>query len=266
MKTFLRWAGSKRRLLPDLVARLPRDYRDRRHVEPFLGSGALYLHLEPERAHLNDAGRPVFEAWYDPDWRLVGEYGRQIADAKTYRMFRAAYNSGALGITQRASAFIALNHTNFNGLWRVNGDGRMNVPWGKRSPNWDEIVARVRNAAAFAAKHDLTCHDFNGVPAGAGDFLYMDPPYIDESGEMFDAYTQEKWDLATHRAVKRVAVDSAYKGAAVMVSVADTPTMRELWGSPGWNLHSVGITYSVGSTGSRRQPTKELIITSYATP
>lgn len=256
---FLRWVGGKSRIVDEVVAAFPADWKGRRYVEPFLGSGAVYLAIRGELfergadAILSDASPQLVQAWRYAEPDLVERYGRGIVDESTYKLSRAAYNSGALEAKQAASMFVALNHTCYNGLWRVNQAGRFNVPYGKRSPDWDAVahsvacrgIADVRDADAFKVV----------AGCGEGTLVYLDPPYLDTH----DAYTTGGFGEPEHGHLQALAHAAVSRGAVVVASLSDTPEMRGLWSA--WRLREVAITHSVGPKKAQRPRTGELIAT-----
>ena len=126
---FLRWAGSKRAMLRHIVPFLPVKYRTYR--EPFLGSGALFFLLQPERAELSDTCAQLIES-FEGVRKNVSQVIRFLKPLKPDRnMFYQIRNNPSSGRIKRAAEFIYLNKTCWNGLYRVNGDGRFNVPFGR---------------------------------------------------------------------------------------------------------------------------------------
>src|SRR5262249_42955021 len=128
-RAFLRWVGSKRKRLPELLAVLPSSYNI--YYEPFLGSGSLFFLLEPQRAVLGDTCRELiatFLALRD-NAEAVVRYLRQLTpDRHRYYSIRAKRSRGRF---KRAAEFIFLNRTCWNGLYRVNLQGQFNVPYGR---------------------------------------------------------------------------------------------------------------------------------------
>jgi DNA adenine methylase len=126
---FIRWAGAKRRQRQALLQLSPANFG--RYFEPFLGSGALFFALKPRRAVLNDRILPLIETW-----RSVASHPRQVAEAasswpvdrETYYQIRALEPEDPI---IAAARFIYLNKTCFNGLYRVNAQGKFNVPYGR---------------------------------------------------------------------------------------------------------------------------------------
>lgn len=259
MRPFLRWVGGKRRLVTEIVSRFPPGWQEHRYVEPFLGSGAVYLSVAREfrglAPVLADRSLPLVEAWRHADGARAAHYGAGIVDGETYRMHRAAYNSGVLTVEQRASLFVALNHTCFNGLWRVSGAGKMNVPYGKRSPDWQA----VRAAVDARPTDDVRCEDFQVVlnDCGAGDLVYLDPPYL----ATFSDYSEVGFTADDHRRLYRAALAAVDRGAKVVASLPDDPWTRGLWGP--FRVDEVTVAHSVAADGSRRQPRVELIARSW---
>lgn len=261
MKPFLKWVGSKRRLVPELLKRLPAKFD--RYFEPFLGSGAMFLALAERFQHANqvflaDASIDLANAWTFAEPALITKYGRGILDVETYRLHRSAYNSGILTPKQQASLFVALNHTCFNGLWRVDSRGRFNVPFGDRfgnkAPDWDVISAEADRAINRTSKI-VQCMSFEQtmMRAYAGDFVYCDPPYY----STHSAYTKGGFNLEAHRDLRACADDAHKRGAHVMVSLGNHPEMHRIW--DGWRVEELRISHSVGASGSTRAPKTELL-------
>jgi DNA adenine methylase len=132
----VKWAGGKTRLLSELRARLPDTFG--RYYEPFVGGGALFFSLNPALAVLGDTNGALIEMYkaVAADVEAVIDTLEQHRLAHSvdgyYYAVRDAWNSGEWldHPIDAAAAFIYLNKTCFNGLWRVNQSGRFNVPRG----------------------------------------------------------------------------------------------------------------------------------------
>ena len=124
---FLRWAGSKRQLLPVLAAYWSDDYC--RYVEPFAGSACLFFHLQPPKALLADINQELVLTY-----QVVRSHPHEVAAAlgclrksrSNFLDLRAAVPT-LLSAPQRAARFIYLNRFCFNGLYRTNRKGQFNV-------------------------------------------------------------------------------------------------------------------------------------------
>ncbi|MHB1846549.1 MAG: DNA adenine methylase, partial [Deltaproteobacteria bacterium] len=181
---FLKWAGGKRQLLPELLGRLPARisgvYR-----EPFLGGGALFFALAAEgrirRAVLCDVNAHLIETYEsvrDQTRSLLLALSEHRNDREHYYRVRAQ-DPAMLSKVERAARFIYLNRCGFNGLYRVNSRGGFNVPFG-RYVNPKICNPEALGAAARALQlAELRVGDFETALAGAkrGDFVYFDPPY-----------------------------------------------------------------------------------------
>lgn len=265
-KPFLRWCGGKRRLVDEISPWLP--YGGRYH-EPFLGSGALFF-----------ARRPLFAYLTDTNTMLTRTFGavREDVDAviASLKLYAAAYaEHGAafynhvrdhlsedMETPELAAMFIFLNKTNFQGLWRVNGDGKYNVPVGTfASPPviCDEPTLRACSAA-LAPATIVNC-DFRAVEQRAqpGDTAYFDPPYVPVSATAdFTAYTKEKFGPNEQKALRDLALRLKNKGVHVVLSNSDTPLVRELYA--GWELKEIMRSGTISSKAEGRQAVRELLI------
>lgn len=259
MKPILKWAGGKTKLLPHLRRLMPLNYR--RYIEPFFGGGALFFDLQPVEAVINDAN-PALMSMYGGVRDNVEQVIEQLQTfEQTKEQFyevRARWNKKIDSLCWRAAAFLYLNKTCFNGLWRVNGSGGFNVPYRKKKANFfDPSNLRAVSAALHTAF--LACGSYEQIIriAGHGDLVYFDPPY----DGTYAKYTSEGFD---RDAQVRLATNADYlttRGASVMLSNADTPLIRDLYKN--WYLNEVSVNHSVGATAERRGKVSELIITNF---
>lgn len=120
-RPFLKWAGSKQALLPKLLDVLPKSYGT--YFEPFLGSGAMFFCLEPNKAYLNDRCSDLiatYKAVRDDPASVIGYLSKAKTDKTTYYSVREHRSRGSI---KRAADFIYLNKLCWNGLYRVNSSG-----------------------------------------------------------------------------------------------------------------------------------------------
>lgn len=266
----IKWVGGKSRLLPELTKRAPKSFR--RYFEPFLGSGALFFALEPDDAWLGDMNRALVEMYAAVAERPEAVISRLEQHRKNnvngyYYEVREWWNTARPNSPDQvgaAAAFIFLNKTCFNGLWRVNRDGHFNVPKGDyKDPKVfdpDDIRAAARalgGARLMACEYDATTSE-----AQAGDFIYFDPPYdpISETSN-FTAYTKDGFGKAAQKRLAEHARDLSMRGIHVMLSNNDTPYVRELYKD--FVIDGVQRAGTVSSKGSKRGKVDEVVITSY---
>lgn len=261
---FLKWAGGKARLLPELLSRLPADVDERRHVEPFLGGGALFFARQPKRALLADVNPRLVATYHAVRDDVESVVNRLSFHAlrhskQHYLDSREAFNTGGLWSAgaEVAALFIYLNKTGFNGLYRENLKGEFNVPWGKRamfSLDYDGL----REASRALRGVEIVCADFEWVceQVGPQDFVYLDPPY-DPASETanFATYVADGFDRADQERA-RVVLEALYLlGVPAMVSNHDTLYTRELYRA--LRVESVTAPRSIGA--KTREPARELI-------
>src|SRR5437016_6139383 len=176
---FVKWAGGKTSLLPELLKHVPG--RLRRYHEPFVGGGALFFAVAPRRATLSDANGELVHCW-----RQVRDDVHGVLDALAGHVYERsrfeavrALDPLRLSAAERAARFIYLNKTCFNGLWRVNRAGRFNVPIGRyKNPRFHDPTSLI------GASHALRGVEIEHAPfeeslarTSPGDFVYLDPPY-----------------------------------------------------------------------------------------
>jgi DNA adenine methylase len=264
---FLKWAGGKGRLLPQLRPLLPARFN--RYFEPFLGGGALFFALAPERAVLSDINPALvrtYEAVRDEIEGVLAVLRRLSThnDADAYYHRRERYNTIALDDDEHAATFIYLNRTCFNGLHRVNKSGEFNVPFGRyKNPRIvDEPGLRAASAALAGAS--LLSAGFGHVldVARAGDLVYFDPPYVPASATAsFTAYAKDGFGLEEQCALRNIFLALDRRGCFVVLSNSDTPTVRELY--EGFRFESVRASRAIAAKGSSRAAVAELVVRNF---
>jgi DNA adenine methylase len=265
---FLRWAGSKAKLLPQIREWLPPQFRC--YHEPFLGSGAVYFSIGPCNAYLSDANNRLtitfsaiqrdLPSVLTPLRLYASMYEKHGEDF--YYHVRDTIDPDAMADGELAAWFIFLNKTGFNGLYRVNSTGKYNVPAGKfASPPMicDEPTLKACKAA-LATATILNC-DFRETErrACAGDFVYFDSPYVPTSDTAdFTAYTKGGFGPTEQRALRDMAARLKAKGVWVLLSNADTPEVRALY--EGWEIREISRGSGINSDTEKRGRVAELLI------
>jgi DNA adenine methylase len=263
----IKWVGGKTKLLPELLARMPAKYG--RYFEAFAGGAALFFKVAPEHAVLND---------YNPD--LIGLYRtlatnvaavikslekhRTLHDEKHYYATRARWNDADASwpAHERAAAFIYLNKTCFNGLWRVNRAGGFNVPIGRYADPPICVPDALRAAQSALAKADLRCGDYRAAVAEAsrGDFAYFDPPYDPLTPtSSFTSYTSGAFGRDQQLELADTARALVARGVKVMLSNSDTPYIRSIY--RGFQIDRVKCARAINSDASKRGDVDEVIVT-----
>ena len=200
----MRWAGSKRRLLP--VLQTFWNQKHKRYVEPFAGSACLFFALKPPKAILGDLNPELVSTYRQIKYR-VGEVLDELAsiplaDRDEYKRLRST-DPSKLSSVQRAARFIYLNRFCFNGIYRTNLAGQFNVPFsgvrcgGFPKPEvFRKCSRRLRNAQFING-------DFEKVleRAERGDLVYMDPPFAVRERRVFRQYDPSTF---THEDIKRL--------------------------------------------------------------
>ncbi|MBN1944072.1 MAG: DNA adenine methylase [Bradymonadales bacterium] len=265
---FLKWAGGKSSLLPQLGPLVPRRFN--RYFEPFLGGGAMFLHLQPEVSILGDLNRRLVDCYraVRDEVQAVISYLEALRAShcpRQYYTLRDKFNHQAdLPLAERAALQIYLNKTCFNGLYRENKEGHFNVPIGRyANPSLfdpDNLLA----VSTLLKRATLLCAPFDQVleQARAGDFIYLDPPYHPLSRtSSFTAYTSQGFDAFDQGALAELFCDLDRRGCLVMQSNSASPNIRQLY--QGYPMHQVMARRSINSKGRSRGPIGELVIRNY---
>jgi len=264
----IKWVGGKTDLLPELTARMPFSYE--RYFEPFAGGLALFFHVIPEVAFINDSNEHLI-GMYRSIATEVEDVIRKLEHHRTahseahYYTTRTRWNDRERSWTSadRAATFIYLNKTCFNGLWRVNRAGAFNVPIGRYTDPPICVPEALRAASTLLGRATLRCGDYRAAVADArhGDFVYFDPPYDPVAPTAnFTSYTADAFGPEHQRELAETARTLVARGCQVMLSNSDTPYIRSLY--KGFQIDRVKCARAINSNAAKRGDVDEVIITS----
>lgn len=261
-RPFLKWAGGKTALLPEILLRLPKTIGT--YYEPFVGGGAVFFALAAEkrfeRAVLGDANAELIETYFSIKEDLETVIRRLKAHAGKHSeeyFYKVRANPGQY----IAARMIYLNKTCFNGLYRVNSKGGFNVPFGKYTNPTICDEENLRAVSAVLRGVGLLPGDFerSTMRARRGDTVYFDCPYVPVSATAsFTAYTKGGFGPETQERLRDVAKRLVDRGVHVLLSNSDTPLVRYLY--RGFKIEEVQAPRRVNSKGGKRGNVGELLI------
>ncbi|MEM1029056.1 MAG: DNA adenine methylase [Myxococcota bacterium] len=263
VRPFLKWAGGKRSLIAQFHPHLPRNFR--RYREPFVGSAALFFHLDAPRATLSDNNERLIRTYRG----LRNDLEAVLARLRSYPHDREFFlELRQCDIDARSDADVAawmiyLNKTGYNGLYRVNSKNRFNVPFGDYAkPNYRD-EATLRACARRLRDVSLKVADFETAAgwARAGDFVYFDPPYVPLSAtSSFTSYTAHGFCDQHQRRLRDVALRLRDRGVHVCLSNSSSDRVYELYADDAFELHPIAARRSINARSDRRGPIAELLI------
>lgn len=316
-KPFLKWAGGKTQLLPEIREHLPNELklgRVKYYVEPFVGSGAVLFDLLQndeygiQKAFIWDINPELINVYKviksenvkfliedlkrkEEEYLLADEPLRK----EIYMSVRSKFNEELEEfeanpteefLVKRASEFIFLNRTCFNGLFRVNKKGQFNVPMGRyKNPKiCDEenlqavhhLLEKVEIAEPGDYKQSYATIEYI-ISSEEQVFVYFDPPYrpITESSS-FTSYSKYDFNDDNQRELADYFKQLDKLGAYVMLSNSDPKNVKpddkffdELYFKPDennnnlYNLNRVYARRNINSKGDKRGEITELLITNY---
>ena len=265
-KPFLKWAGGKRQLLPEILALMPARFD--RYFEPFIGGGALFFETQPKQAFISDVNEELINCYQivrDKPHELISSLHQHRYETDYYYNLRDidrdAVAFAALDNVERASRLIYLNRTGFNGMYRVNKKGHFNVPFGRYvNP---KIVNEPLILAASQALQDAFIHiapyDEALSDAQSGDFVYLDPPYMPVSKTAsFTSYAKDDFGFDKQEALADFCQFLDRKQVRFIASNAYLPPIVELY--QGFQQKEIQARRAINSRADKRQSVSEILI------
>lgn len=264
-KPFVKWAGGKARLLGQLGYLFPSQYEV--YHEPFLGGGAVFFHLAPASAYLSDSNEELVNAFLmvrDHCEDLIQSLAGHRNERDYYYRIRDLHPED-LQPVERASRFIYLNKTCYNGLYRVNKKGRFNVPFGRyKNPCYDDRDTLTEASRLLRRARAIEAADFACVldRANPGDFVYFDPPYQPISHtSRFTSYTAGSFNESQQERLAQVYRKLDSRGCRVMLSNSNSDLILRLYA--GYRVERVRAKRAVNCDKNKRGEITELVVLNY---
>ncbi len=276
IKPFVKWAGGKRQIFEEISSRVP-AYSGR-YFEPFVGGGAVFLGMQPKTLTINDMNSDLIAAYRsirdDVDsliekLKVLKEEHCKERYYEVRAMDRSPDFCNVDDVT-RASRFIYLNRTCFNGLFRVNKDGFNNVPMGvyKNPQICDEKTLRAVHEYLCSADINILNGDFSDAVSDAkeGDFVYFDPPYdvfsTSDNGN-FTGYQKGGFDRSEQTRLRDLCVDLDKRGVKFLLSNAATDFIKEIYSEAGFTIEIIQAKRAINSDGAGRGAVDEVLVSNY---
>lgn len=261
---FLKWPGGKRWFVKNHASLLPSNFQ--RYIEPFLGGGSVFFHLCPRNALLGDSNSDVITAYLavKQDWRriersLAYRQRAHILDENYYYKQRDKITEDPM---VRAARMIYLNRTCFNGIYRVNLQGRFNVPKGTKncvvmdSDNFERIADLLQETelriADFETLIDEARHD---------DFVFADPPYtVRHNFNGFVKYNEILFSWEDQERLAHALARARDRGVKIVSTNANHSSIRTLYETLGFEIRSLSRFSSISATPKSRRQFEELVV------
>lgn len=258
----LRWAGSKRKLVPTLMTNAPANYE--RYIEAFAGSACLLFALHPKSAVLNDINEQLIESYtvLRDHPRLLARGVHSLPNTKKEYYRQRSLDASALPPLDRAIRFIYLNRNCFNGVYRTNRQGVFNVPRGKKTGSIPSEQDFYRCSVALRDT-DLRALDFESCLADVkkGDFVYLDPPYSTSSRPRYGEYGYASFQPIDATRLVDVLRRLDTLGAFFLLSYAGGKSVKRSFSE--WNCQSIRVRRHVAGFVDHRTVVDEILVSNY---
>ena len=283
MKPMLKYRGGKSKEIPHIMEHVP-DFNGR-YIEPSLGGGAVFFHLEPEQAIINDINAPLM-AFYRgvrddyqnlrhelDDIETIYSENRAAFDALKalhpdervedrneglYYELRNMYNNLVERRYSDALLYYYINKTAYSGMIRYNARGEFNVPFGRYKNINTKLVTEQHSELLQRA--ELFNTDYSDIfdMSQQGDFMFLDPPY----DCIFSDYGNEEYrDGFNEENHRRLAQDFRNLGCMAMMVIGRTPLTEELY--HGMIIDDYGKQYAVNIRNRFKSAANHIIVTNF---
>lgn len=274
-KPFLKWAGGKSRVAKEITSFFPEKFN--RYIEPFVGGGAIYFAISPQKGLLNDLNKCLigtYEIIRDRPNELIKRLSKIDKEyhslstleqkEKYYYDSRELYNKIDTVDAEKYALFIFLNKTGFNGMYRENSKGQYNIPFGKHEKCLICDTNNILNVSKDLADVTLTSGDYKEALKSAqkGDLIYLDPPYVPVSKTSnFTQYQKEGFNFDEHLLLRDLALKLHKKGCYVVISNSSCKESKELYSDSAFKIHSIKITRLIHRS---KKVVPEIVVTNFS--
>lgn len=263
IKPFLRWAGGKSWFI-DHLADLLDGHEFTNYYEPFLGGGSIFfsINVTGAVATLSDANKELIDTYIairDDVESVIKHFATYENTSDFYYKLRAKDPTDP---AEKAARFIYLNHTSYNGLYRVNRQGKYNVPFGNRKSDTID-VEEIRKASRALEGVNLISGDFEnrGDVIQEGTLVFLDPPYtVSHNDNGFIQYNQSIFSIEDQERLAQYIQFIMGQGAYFILTNAAHNAIREIFANCGRSM-LVERQSLIGGKKAKRGLTSELVFT-----
>lgn len=260
-KPFLRWAGGKKWLLKKLESIIDICEFNNYH-EPFIGGGSVFFNFAPKTSFISDSNEWLIETYKSikEDPQAIIEYLDKFKKDKEnyYKIRKIDYENPF----KRSAQFIYLNQMSFNGIFRVNLNGKYNVPYGNRENynfDFDNIIS-----VSYALKNTkISYSDFYKTidNVKSGDLVFLDPPYtITHNLNGFVQYNQKIFSLEDQYRLAEMIKEIKNKKAFYILTNAAHKKVKEIFDARDTILE-ISRASVIGGKGAKRGKYSEYLFT-----
>ncbi len=258
---FLKWAGGKSQLLPEIRKLYPAKYA--KYYEPFLGGGAVFFDLKPKNYLLSDINPELINVY-----KMIATKHKQVIEklllmknTETYFYEKRAQRFEDLEKIEAAARTIFLNRTCFNGLYRVNKSGQFNVPYGRyKNPDFVQEL-KLKDSSKLLKANSIVLMAFEELrklEITNKDFIFFDPPYVPLDGYAdFKRYTKEQFHMDSQENLADLFKSLASKGVKLILTNSNTEAVLRLY--KGFDFKVIQTKRNINSKGNKRKG-EDLII------
>ena len=263
IEPFLKWPGGKRWIAKKYKEYFPKEYN--MYIEPFLGSGAVFFSLQPKEAILSDINKELINLYVtmrDNPKELKGQlvYHQERHTKEHYYKIRDVILTDNL---KCAGRLLYLNRACYNGMYRVNKQGKFNVPIGTKN-NFTYDIDQFDQYANCLKHATLICGDFYEIinKAKKNDFIFADPPYATSGKANFTKYNDELFVWQDQLRLHEALVNAKARGAKIVLTNVYCKEIIEMYKNDGFYVHILQRSSNIAGQADKRGKVKELMITS----
>lgn len=271
LSPIVKWAGGKTQLLDAINALVPNDFAI--YHEPFLGGGATLLSNQPKNAIINDLNYELMTT-YNVIKHDITPLIKELKDmikqhntnnAKDFYMTVREQEILNLNDIEIAARFLYLNKTGFNGLYRVNSQGKFNVPFNKKDMIKNSTVfseTNLRNLNKYFNENNIIIlnEDFNEAlkKVKENDFVFIDSPY----DEAYTSYQKGGFHEKEHKELAERLIELDKKGVKWIVTNHNTKLIQFLYNQ--FDFYEIPVNRFINSDAQKRSnATNEVLILNY---
>lgn len=283
MNPMIKYRGGKSKEISHFVQHMPSEFE--RYIEPFLGGGALYFYLQPQRAIINDINTRLCDFYkevrdnyqqvrvqLDQLQELYEENQKRYETLKNqnpekriensnetlYYMMRDAFNHRISTEYLDAVIYFFINKTAYSGMIRYNANGDYNVPFGRYKNFNTKLITNEHHE--LLQRTEIFNTDYSDIfnMASSGDFIFLDPPYDCIFSDYGNQNYRNGFGEDEHR---RLANDYRNLPCKALLVIGKTQLTEELYGD--FIVEEYDKSYAVNIRNRFKSDAKHIIVTNY---